>query len=427
MITKKKLIDYLLKEGGKPDNMTWFDLGVKFKIKPTDHKRAKTDSDYRKRSIETITRKTWEKHLKQKNELELTKEIYRHGSLEWETFKKSIDDDTVLDLTNMDLQAITTNPYGGAWFKYKKVEGFSEEDITWIAGQIKGKRYKVGTRKGTGTICVDIADIHAGMLHFFNHETIRKPEFNIQAVDHYLQQIVSIINSYRASEVHLFFPGDLAESVSGKNHSDTWKHIHKFRNNVAIVVYKLLKNFILSVKNVKACYFVEGNHDRLTPQFEGNTRRGLSEVVSYFLKENVLDVEIHYHPLMIVQNIDGLIHMCTHGDWKPWKNIVGRKKVDNYGEFLFKYGKGNTKFHLLKTAHFHNFTILQQNYNFIHYQCPAISTGSFYETAIGGYEGIPGVLVSYAENEFPRLDFRPLSLYDNRQNESDLMVPFLTD
>jgi hypothetical protein len=412
VFNKRGMIDYLTKNNGKLKEETWTSIGKEYGIKPL---LDKDDKEYKRKSISDQARNIWRSYLKQRNGLELTKEIYENGQLKWETLKKT-PEDTDFDRSGLELVAVTTNPHGGEWLKFKKQAGFGEEDFKYLKKEI-GKETVYTSKKldCSGIINIDIADIHLGLVNYLNDQTIRKPEFNLKAVDFYLQQVVDIINSEDAEEVHLWFIGDLIESATGGQHPGTWKTMQHMKNNVAIMVYELLKKFIRSIDNVKCCYFVEGNHDRLTEKKEGQIRRGLVEIVAYFLQEN-MDCEIKYHPLLLTQEIDGMVHIGAHGDAKMWnKNIAG-----GYGSFLRKYGKSRKKFHIMKTGHFHSFNIVSQGFDYIHMQCASICTGSLYEEAFGG-ESVPGVTIIKKENDYPRIDFRPLKIY-KRKNKKKFSI-----
>jgi len=364
---------------------------------------------------------TWKRYINKSEpeylpgtDLEKIKVIKEHGQTKWETFKKEINPESDISpqqLQTLELEGYTSNPYGGGWAKYKKQGEFTfgEEELARLNSLVENFKFISRKKEGSGIGCIDIADLHIGLLHILGVETLRKPDFNLSAVEHYLSKAVNVINSYNFKEVHLFFPGDLAESFTGKNHRDTWKHLEKFKDNVIIVIYKILKNFLNKVFNISGIYFVDGNHDRLTERFETNSRRGISEVVSFFLKENT-DYHIEYHPLMIQKEIDGIFHIMTHGDYKPWITRVGGKKQEDYGHFLFKYGKKGM-FNILKTGHYHgNYEVKRQGNDFLHYQCPSISTGNFYEESIG-YDHVPGISVVQNEDGIARIDFRPFKSY----------------
>lgn len=315
------------------------------------------------------------------------------------------------DFNDFEITKITQNPYGSAWIKAerKKESFFTESQIKEALDQLKDTcvNLTITSREVSKVGCIDIADIHLGLITLLGIENIRFPEFNTQVVEHYLSQIVSIVNSYNFSEVHLFFPGDLIESFSGKNRNDTWKIIEKYPQNIIIVCFNIIKEFIQKITNVKGIYFVEGNHDRFTGDKEHNSRKGLAEVISFFLMQTS-NLEVLYHPYLLTKEIDGIFHIMTHGDLKPYQD--NKTKKPNYGAFLYKYGKKGM-FNVLKTGHYHDsYKVLYQGLDFLHYQCASLCTGKVYEESLN-YESNPCVTIFQVENALPRIDYRPLKIY----------------
>lgn len=125
---KKQIIDYLLSNSGKlGSGETWYTLGIKFGIEPQDKKRAEKDEAYRKRSIQTQANDIWRGYLGTKNKLKLSKEIYQDGKLRFETFTKQ-PQEVSINHEEFDIDRITTNPHGGAWFKLKKKDKMYQEE-----------------------------------------------------------------------------------------------------------------------------------------------------------------------------------------------------------------------------------------------------------------------------------------------------------
>lgn len=124
---EKQIIDYLLSNSGKlKDGETWYDIAIKFGISVPNRDRI-SEEGYIKKALSRKANDIWRKYLKQKNRLKLSKEIYENGRLKWETFRDK-PDDVHINHENFDIEKITTNPYGGAWFKLKKKEKFYEEE-----------------------------------------------------------------------------------------------------------------------------------------------------------------------------------------------------------------------------------------------------------------------------------------------------------
>ena len=125
---KKQVIDYLLSKSGNLDSgETWYSIGIKFGIEPQDKERAETDEAYKKRSIQTQANDIWRLYLKQKNKLEVVKETYKNGKLQFETLKEK-PKNVEINHEDFDIDKMTTNPYGGAWIKLKRKEKIYEDD-----------------------------------------------------------------------------------------------------------------------------------------------------------------------------------------------------------------------------------------------------------------------------------------------------------
>ena len=121
---KKQVIDYLLSKSGNLDSgETWYHVGKRFGIESPNKERASKDKTYEKKSISREAQRIWQSYLKKKNNLQITKEIYQDGKLKFETFKEK-PKDVHIDHENFDIERITTNPHGGAWFKLKRKEKY---------------------------------------------------------------------------------------------------------------------------------------------------------------------------------------------------------------------------------------------------------------------------------------------------------------
>lgn len=390
-----QLIQHLLDNPIRKEK--WSELAIKFNINPNQknkHRRGDTARQMWNDFVKRITNKGYT--------LETVKEVYKNGELIYETRKRVPSELPEIDYTQFDIDKVTTNPHGGKWIKYKKQLGFSKEQVVELANSFNFEPFKVREIKGTGIGVVDVADIHTGAVVKAFYETVKQRDFNSEVLTHYLDYAVNIINSYGFKEVHLMMPGDIIESFSGFNHRDTYKNIESHQNEVVILSYQILKRLFSNINNIKKVYMVEGNHDRITPQKDSNSRKGVVEILAYFLNENG-NIPVEYHPFMLGTEIDGMYHLCTHGDFKPQKN-------SGYDSFFFKYGKQGM-YNVLRTGHYHNFNVLQQTPEYLHYQCPSIYTGGLFEESIG-YHSVPAITITQNVNGIASIDYRPLIGYD---------------
>jgi predicted phosphodiesterase len=291
------------------------------------------------------------------------------------------------------------NKTGGGWTHYKnsKLYGLSEQQVEDVSKKLSKAKFSAKYKEGSSIGIVDISDLHTGAVLKYAVETIKTPEFNIEILTDYIAEAVSIINSYNFKEVHLFLPGDIVETFTAFNHKDSWKNVQAFQGGVTIMAYQVVKGLVSAITNVKCVYMVEGNHDRLTADKEGNSRKGIAEIIAFFLKENG-NVDIKYHPWLIAEEIDGMYHLCTHGDHKPFlKN-----------DFWFRYGKQGI-YNVLRTGHYHGFNVLRQTQDNLHYQCPSVFTGNFFSESIG-FDAVPGITICQNRGGVPQLDYRPLAI-----------------
>lgn len=390
-----KLVEYLLEN---EQTLSWYDLAVKFNICPNGSKESKANN----------ARKIWKKFLKnlEKNNLDLqvVKQTFKNGELLFETKKKVPSEIPIIDVEAMEVVKVTTNPYGGKWVTYKNEVGLSEDDIKRINDNFDFKPFNCNIIDNTNNIgVVDISDVHAGSLVKYLHETIKQRSFNFDILNEYLDNAAKIINSYNFKEVHLFLPGDIIESFTGFNHRDTYKNIQAHQGDIITMSYSLIRRLLSNINNLKKVYMTEGNHDRFTMQKDGNSRKGIAEVLAFFLSENS-SIPIIYHPYMVSDEIDGLYHICTHGDYRSFQK--------SYDNFFFRYGKQGI-YNVLKTGHLHRFNIIAQTDEYMHYECPSIFTGGFFEETLG-FNSLPAISIIQNINYLCNIDYRTLCHFNKK-------------
>jgi len=389
------MVKYLLKEDSK--DFKWYDLAVKFNISEGTKKKSDRGKN---------AKRIWSNFLKNVEnngqDLEVVKQTFKNGELLFET-KKILPVEVDVDVSNMEISKVTTNPYGGKWISYKNEVGLSTDQIKKISDDFEFKPFNPSIVSNTNGIgVVDISDIHAGSLVKFMYETIKQRSFNIDVLNNYLDNAAKIINDYKFKEVSLFLPGDIIESFTGFNHRDTYKNIQSHQGEIITLSYQILKRLLSNINNLKKVYMTEGNHDRFTMQKDSDSRKGVGEVLAYFLAENT-SVPIVYHPFMVSDEIDGLYHICTHGDYRSFQK-------NGYDTFFFKYGKQGM-YNVLKTGHLHRFNIMSQTDEYMHYECPSIFTGGFFEEALG-YNSLPAITIIQNIDYLCNIDYRTLCKYN---------------
>jgi hypothetical protein len=128
MNMKKQMIDFLLNNPEILKQKSWYEIGTQFGYEPPDKKRAEIDKRYERESIKRPAHRDWQRYLRQKDKLELTKETYKNEKLLYETYKK-VPEDVAFNKENFEVIGITTNPHGGAWVRYGNKEKINFEEL----------------------------------------------------------------------------------------------------------------------------------------------------------------------------------------------------------------------------------------------------------------------------------------------------------
>lgn len=393
------LVAYLIGCGGfEAQELSWPQLAEKFEI-------VTGEAAFNR----------WKRFLGSERGIEFKKaNLNSNGEIVGYTMGRS-NDDRKPDLEGAEWYEHTTGPQGGGWTKFRRTVGygFTDYEVAQVTERLSGEKFSARQlAKASGTGIADLSDLHAGAVLKYAIETIKTLPFDITTLTSYLDEAASIINSYKFRETHLFLPGDIVETFTAFNHRDTWKNVQMFQGGVTIVAYQVLKRFLSSVNNLKRVYMVEGNHDRLTADKEGNSRKGIVELMAFFLQENG-NVEVLYHPWMVRAEIDGVYHLCTHGDHKPFlKN-----------DFWFRYGRQGM-YNVLRTGHYHGFNVLRQTQENLHYQCPSVFTGNFFSESIG-FDCVPGMTVVRHKQGMPMIDYIPLSIGNIFPEKTEEVLEFV--
>lgn len=332
--------------------------------------------------------------------LELKRQTFdKDGELLSETWGKQPEPDKAPNVDGLTLTGITTHPNGGAWLKYANVKqyGLDPEDAAAASERLQGVGFNPPkSEDGSGIGLVDFSDLHTGAVLKYAIETVKTLPFDLEILTRYMDDAAAMVNAYNFKKLHVFLPGDLVESFTAFNHRDTWRHIQANQGGVVILAYNVLKRLLQNLNNVERVYMVEGNHDRMVAQKEGNTRKGVAELIAFFLSENS-GLNIDYHPFLTGTEIDGAFHMMTHGDHKPFAK----------NDFWFRYGRQGM-YNVLRTGHFHGFNVLRQTNETLHYQCPSIFPGNFFSESIG-FDAVPAITIVTHTAGVPRIDYRPLT------------------
>lgn len=338
---------------------------------------------------------TWSELLDM-HDIPVTKQNLKRASDWWRYFQKTgkpipetepIDEYQIPEGFSLKKMWVTPEGKIGKSYEYKKELTFSKETLDKINLELEELVIEQREVQYDSIGVISLADIHVGAF---------TKDYSLSKLESYLSHISSVINRAEYNEVVLLFPGDLIESFTGTNHNDTWKNIEEFGGSLIITAYKLLHKFFESIVNLTTVVFVEGNHDRLTDRYEANFRKGVTEVLAFFIEENS-NLNVLYDPFLKSVTFGNVNFIVTHGDKKPYSD---------YGQFLFKYGKQGL-FNLIVTGHHHRYEIKASGENFMHVQCPSLVSGHFIMESVNK-ESIPGFVIIEQRKGMPRLIFEPL-------------------
>lgn len=324
----KLLIDYLLSNSGKPlENETWYSLGIRFNVKAPNKKRAKKDEKYRKKAIGRRTQEHWQRYLQQKNRLKLDKEVYKDGELKWETFKDK-PEKVNIDSTDYNIEKITTNPYGGAWYTLKKKEGlYTEEHFQklkeLLTKELKPQQYKPTIKTNEKALFIYTSDKHIGALTKEDSIYVNKydkQEMRNRIVIATLNIIDKAVKIYgRFSSIFIMDLGDALDGFDGKttrgqkgssSHTLPQQLNNREQHDYYVELHKELFDSIVVQEYAKELYYIATSNSNHGGDFEYGAMRNLETYL------NVKYPNIH-----------------TFVSYKPYNHLI-------YGKHCIIFGHG---------------------------------------------------------------------------------------
>lgn len=290
------LINYLISNNGiLKEEEDWYTLGIKFNIEPPDLDRAKNDEVYKKKAISTKTNDIWRNYLKQKEKLELRKQVYEHGKLRFETFGKTPDPEKLpVDEKEYELERITTNPGGGAWLKYKKITPIKEVEDSFnrlkeiLLREITPLNYQPTINTNNLGLFIYTSDKHIGALTKDN--SIYNNDYNREEIKYRL--IFSTIRNIEKSVKYFgsfenLFLLDLGDALDGFNQKTTGgirgtsPHVlpqqmnNREQHDFYVEVHKELFDYIMSHNYAKHVNFIATSNSNHGGDFEYGAMRNL--------------------------------------------------------------------------------------------------------------------------------------------------------
>jgi predicted phosphodiesterase len=230
-----------------------------------------------------------------------------------------------------------------AWLKRR---GLAEPDNSWTEKWLDGigKKLPKGQKKvpavtGPTTFAV-IADTHIGAYQ----DGKLFAEYNVDICREKLADAAAEINAVATGPVVVFHMGDIIESFTGKNKADTWKQIEMHGAQVALTAFDVLSEFFDSIENFKECYFLGGNHDRITDDKNSDSEGQVAQIIQG-LFTRVGRFQTFFDPTLQVVDVDNVCFILTHGD-KKISNAPPERLIIDYGD--------SRKYNVIISAHNHN-------------------------------------------------------------------------
>lgn len=317
-------------------------------------------------------------------------DVERHIVNKWPTTAKNKDGE-LIQKANWQVKA---------WLRLKGLErpdkSWTDKWVTEFINSINNPIPKPIVKQATGgSVIVVIADTHIGAI---THNLKVVEDYNVDKCEQSLNKVAQYVNDkYPNKEVIVFHLGDIIESFTGGNKPDTWKQIELHGAKVALKAYDILDRFFSNLVHFKRCYFLGGNHDRITDSKDQDNESQVVELLHGFFKR-FGRWETEYDPLLLTTNIDNINYILEHGDNKITKTDPARIILD--------YGNTNY-FNCIISAHEHKRRLVHDAANFRQIVAPPIVTGNEYSQR-NGWNSLPGFLCIESLNNKPLITDVPL-------------------
>jgi predicted phosphodiesterase len=395
---RKNLVLFLIDQGGKDEcEYTWSEILEILDI-PRNNKTLKQASDY------------WRYYQKTGK---ITPEDSDNNE-EDTSFQEYEENKPPVD--GLKIKSVWQNANGKWLFSYTKessdeaVAQTCKKILDYINTTVKPFRWAVETTPNAGATSdhqsIVLSDLHIGALV---KQLSITPDFNLGILDTYLEEIVSIVNSKKGKNNHIFILGDLIESFNGLNHKNSWKGLVEdaYGADIIITTYEILSRFINRLHSVRSITIVGGNHDRIHEHKEVSEKGDVAKIISYFLEKKFPSLDIIYDDIITSKEVDGINFVLTHGHY-------GLLNKNTLGELLFSYGKQNM-FNLLLSGHIHSrkstypdrMGIMKDFAQYRHIVAPSIFTGNFFSES-SGWTSSGGFLIITNKDGLPLIEDIPL-------------------
>lgn len=233
------------------------------------------------------------------------------------------------------------------------------------------------------TGCAVIADLHMGAMV---PQMKRTPKYSSDILKERLQQIAADINAEGYDEVNVACLGDLIETFTGLNHSNSFKGMEAgmWGAQVVIAAQEVLTDFISNINGFGMMYGVGGNHDRSTSNAKEDVTFETAKLIYHYM--NV----ISEGRVIDFKDIGGFWFDSQEDTWiVPTHGHLMLAKQPG-ATLSWKYGKqGVHNVHL--QGHLHSLIVKNNDFgkDFEKWICPSIFSGNMYSEQ-GGWDGSAG-------------------------------------
>lgn len=307
-----ELINYLETNNGKVSE-SWEQLATRFNIEAPNSQRAETDKEYAKIAPGRRANDIWRNYKRQKENLELSKQVVKAGQVQTETYTKIGHPlELPIDLKDYEVERLTTRPQGGAWLKFKKLEKLYDEshidDLKSIlTKEITPIDYKPMINTNNLGLFIYGADKHIGALT--KEDSIYKNNYDREEIKQRL-----IKNTIRNIEKSVKYFGnfeslyimDLGDALDGFNQKTTGglrgtsphtlpqQMNNREQHDFYVEVHKELFDTLVQKEYAQNLYFIATSNSNHGGDFEYGAMRNLETYLN--VKYPDIKTFVNYYP-----------------------------------------------------------------------------------------------------------------------------------
>lgn len=246
-------------------------------------------------------------------------------------------------------------------------------EVTQFKEFAKGlPKYDLKERAGKAAHVI-ISDLHMGAVH---------KDYNLKKVVELLSETAAIVNSKNYEKVIVHCLGDCVESITGRNHADTWKNIEMWGVELIKESSKILAHFLDQINNLAEFTLVGGNHDRMSDKTENDSKAGAADMIAYIL--DLRGYPVRFDPFYLITDEDFRL-IAEHGNWPLSKQ--------NPYEKIFRLG-AQDKYNIIIQGHDHSRQVKRSpdGRNYRQITAPSFIPSTDYGMQLGA-EGTSGFLI----------------------------------